>query len=87
MVENIHCPYPQPEDHVRNKDLGFREDPDIFIEFDDGVFYQASFDGSEVSIVADYPDILPFSIVSTRKSSLKKEPPTCVSPITLNRAS
>mgnify|MGYP005850284111 CR=1 FL=1 len=87
MVENVHCPAPRSEDYGRPEDPGFREDPDMFIEFDDGVFYQASLDRSEVAIMADYPGLLPFSIVSIRKSSLKKEPPTCVSPITLNRAS
>ena len=87
VVENVHCPSPQPEDHARNEDPSFREDPDTFIEFDDGVFYEATIDGSEVDIMADYPDLFPFSKVSTRKSSSKKEPPTCVSPITLNRAS
>ena len=53
MIEDVHCPAPQPEDHNRDEDPGFREDPDIYIEFDDGVFYQASLDGSEVAITAD----------------------------------
>ena len=60
---------PQPEDYARNEDPDFCEDPDIFIEFDDGVFYQASLDGSAVAIIADYPRHLPFSIVSIRKAS------------------
>ena len=82
----MHCPSPHPEDHARNEDPGFREDLDIFIEFVDGVFYQASLDGSEVAITADYPDLLPFVKVSARKSSSKRGAPTHVSPITLNRA-
>ena len=87
MVENAHCPSPQPEDYARDEDPDLCKDPNIFIEFNDGVFYQVSLDGSEVAIIADYPGILPFSNVSTRKSSIKKEPSTCVSPIALNRAS
>ena len=64
MTEDVHCPAPQPEDHNREEDPGFCEDPDIYIEFDDGVFYQASLDGSEVAITADYPRPYPFSIIS-----------------------
>ena len=67
-----------------NEDPGFREDPNIFIEFDDGVFYQASLDISEVAIMTDYPDLLPFTKVSAQKSSSKRGAPTRVSPITLN---
>jgi hypothetical protein len=74
VVENIHCPSPQPEDYARNEDPGFCEDPDIYIEFDDGVFYQASLDGSEVAITADYPRLYPFSIVSIQKASSKRSP-------------
>lgn len=80
MVKNVHCPSPQPEDYARNEDPGFCEDPDIFIEFDDGVFYQASLDGSEVAIMANYPGLLPFAIVSIRKASSKKEPPLASHP-------
>ena len=39
MIEDVHCPAPQPEDHNCVEDPGFCEDPDIYIEFDDGVFY------------------------------------------------
>ena len=67
MIENINCPAPQPEDHDRNEDPGFHEDPGIFVEFEDGVCYQASLDGSEVAIVDDYPDRYPFVKVSIRK--------------------
>ena len=69
MVQNVHCPAPQPEDYARNEDPGFYEDPDIFIEFEDGVFYQVSLDDSEVAIMADYPGLLPFAIVSVWKTS------------------
>src|SRR4051812_29190335 len=74
MVKNIHCPSPQPEDYARNEDSGFREDQDIYIEFDDGVFYQASLDGLEVAITADYPRLCPFSVVSIRETSSKRSP-------------
>src|SRR5215216_175998 len=66
MTEGIHCPPPPPEDHNRDKDPGFCEDPEIYIEFDDGVFYQSSLDGSEVAITADYPRLYPLYIVSIR---------------------
>ena len=74
MVEDIHCPSPQPEDHASNEDPGFHEDPDIYIEFDDGVFYQASLDGSEVAITSDYPRLYPVSILSIQKASQKRSP-------------
>ena len=48
------------------------KDSDIYIEFGDGVFYQASLDGSEVAITADYPRPYPFSIVSIRRALKKK---------------
>ena len=67
-IENVHCPSPQPEDHARNEDPGFREDPNIFVEFDDGVDYQASLDGSEVAIVANYPGLFLFIKISVQKS-------------------
>ena len=72
MIEDVHCPAPQPEDHNRDKDPGFCEDPDIYIEFDDGVFYQASLDGSEVAIIADYPRLYPFCIVSIQRLPKKR---------------
>ena len=37
------------------------------MEFEDGVYYQASLDGSEVAIAADYPDLYPFVKVSIRE--------------------
>ena len=68
MTEDVHCPAPQLEDHNRDGDPGFCEDLDIYIEFDDGVFYQAILDGSEVAITADYPRLYPFFIVSIRRT-------------------
>ena len=65
MTEDIYYPAPQPENYIREEDPYFREDPEIYIEFDDGVFYQASLDGSEVAIIADYPrPYPPYSIIS-----------------------
>ena len=74
MTEDVHCPAPQPEDHNHDKDPGFCEDLNIYIEFDDGVFYQASLDGSEVAIMADYPHLYPFSIVSIQRAFSKRGP-------------
>ena len=50
---------PQPSPYPR-----FEVDPDIFVELVEGVFYQASCDGTEVAIIADYPGLLPVSHVS-----------------------
>ena len=74
MIEDVHCPTPQPEDHNRDEDPGFCEDLDIYIESDDGLFYQASLDGSEVAITTDYPRTYPFSIVSIQRAFKKKSP-------------
>ena len=40
------------------------QDPDIFVELEDGIFYQMSYDGTDVPIIADYPGLLPASHVS-----------------------
>ena len=72
MTEDVHCPASQPEDHNRDGGPGFCEDPDIYIEFDDGVFYQASPNGLEVAITADYPRLYPFFIVSVRRALERK---------------
>ena len=61
-------------------DPGFEEDPDIFIELKEGVFYQTSYDGTEVAIIADYPGLLPSSHVSTQETSPPKEFSHCASP-------
>ena len=74
MIEDVHCPAPQPEVHNRDEDPGFHEDPDIYIEFDDGVFYQVILDGPEVAITTDYHRPYPFSIVSIRRTLLKRSP-------------
>ena len=66
-VEGISNPSPQPEDTERALDLGLEEDPDAAVELVNGIFYQASLDGSEVAIAADYPDLYPFMKVSIRK--------------------
>ena len=49
------CPAPQPEDHIRDLDPGFEEDPDIFIEPKEGVFYQAQKGPSQPIIPAFSP--------------------------------
>ena len=60
----LKSPTPQPEDHNRELDPGFEEDLDIFVILAQGVFYQASYDGTEVAITADYPGLLPASHVN-----------------------
>ena len=60
----IYSPTPQPKDHIQDLDPGFEEDLDIFVELKEGIFYQVSYDGTEVAIVADYPGLLPSSHVS-----------------------
>ena len=63
-MKEFNSPSPQPEDPGRALDPGLEEDPDIFVEFVDGTFYQASSGGSLVAIIADYPGLLPVSHVS-----------------------
>ena len=54
---------------------GLEEDPDIFVELVDRMFYQASCDGALVAIIADYPGLLPASYVSkTRVLTSEKDP-------------
>ena len=61
--------------HNRDLDPGFEEDPDIFLVLEDVVFYQASYDGTEVAIIADYPGLLPASHVSkTGVPTSEKDP-------------
>ena len=50
------------------------------------MFYQASYDGTIVPIVADYPGLLPASHVSNQEISLPKELPRYASPTALSRA-
>ena len=42
------------------------------MELEDGVFYQASYDGTEVAITAEYPGLLPASHVSKHETYLPK---------------
>ena len=56
------------------------------MELEKGVFYQTSYDGTEVAIMADYPSLLPASYVSTQETSPPKELPHYTSPIALSRA-
>ena len=56
------------------------------MELEDGVFYQASYDGTEVAITADYLGLLPASHISNQESSPPKELPHPASPTALSRA-
>ena len=56
------------------------------MELEDGVFYQASYDDTEVAIMVDYPGLLPASYVSSQETSPPKEPPRSASPTALTRA-
>ena len=77
----VHSPFPQPEDHDRALDPGLEEDPDVFVELVDRMFYQASRDGALVAIIADYPGLLPASHVrNTGVPTSKKDPLLCTSP-------
>ena len=67
ISEGLYSPAPQPEGHNRDLDPGFEEDPDIFMVLENGVFYQASYDGTEVPIIADYLGLLPASHVSNQE--------------------
>ena len=70
-MREVHSPSPQPEDPDRALDPGLKEDPDIFVERYIRTFYQLSYDGALVAIIADYPGLLPVSHVSKtdRKST------------------
>ena len=48
VVEGIHDPAPQPENRNWDLDPGYEEDPGIFVELEDGIFYQTSYDGMDV---------------------------------------
>ena len=63
-MKEFNSPSPQPEDPCQALDPGLEEDPDISVELVDGTFYQASYDGTLVAIIADYPGLLPVSHVS-----------------------
>ena len=83
MIEGINSPAPQPEDRFQNVGPGYDEDPDIGIELEDGVFYQASHGGIEVAIVADYLDLIPSSDVNTQDIPPQREDSQRASPISL----
>ena len=57
------------------------------MELKEGVFYQASYDDTEVAIEADYPGLLPSSHVSAQGASPPKESSHCASPAALSRTS
>ena len=56
------------------------------MELEEGVFYQASYDGTVVPIVANYPGLLPASHVSNQETPSLKELPHYASPTALFRA-
>ena len=53
---------------------------------EDGVFYQASYDGTEVAIITDYPGLLPASHVSNPEIFHPKEFSHTASPTALSCA-
>ena len=63
-VREINSPPPKHEDPERSLDPDSQEDPVIFVELIDGVFYQLSNDNALVAIMADYPGLLPASQVT-----------------------
>ena len=86
VVEGLHSPAPQPEIHNRELDPGFEEDSDIFVVLAEGVFYQTSYDGTEVAITADYPGLLTASHVNNQETPSLKECSYSASPTVLSRA-
>ena len=74
-MRDVHCPSPQPEDPDRVLAPGLKEDPVVFVELVDRTFYQLSYDGALVAIIADYPGLLPVAHVSkTGIPTSKKDP-------------
>ncbi|KAE8803201.1 hypothetical protein D1007_20973 [Hordeum vulgare] len=65
----VNHPAPQPENYSRNDDLKLFEDPELAIDFEDGVFYQDSVDEVKVDFEADNPMTLPSSTINKRKTS------------------
>ena len=53
----------------------------------EGVFYQTSYDGTEVAIIANYPGLLPASQVSNQETPSLKGRSYYASPIALSRVS
>ncbi len=66
-IKEVSSPSPQPEDPDRALDSGLDEDPVIFVELIDRQFYQLSCDDAMVAITADYPRLLPTSLVRKTK--------------------
>ena len=56
------------------------------MELEDGVFYQESYDGTEVAITAHYPGLFLASHITNQEIYLLKEPPHSVSPTALSCA-
>ena len=71
-VETVNCPAPQPESYSHDDDPGFHDDPELSIEYEDGVFYQESLDGSKVALLADHSGPLPSSTTDKKKASSRK---------------
>ena len=63
-MKDVLIPPPQPEDPNRALDPGLEEDLDMFLELVDRTFYQLSYDGVMVAIIANYLGLLPVSQVS-----------------------
>ena len=82
-IETVSCPAPQPESHSHDDDPGFHDDPEMLIDFEEGVFYQESLDGSKVALLADHPGTLPSSAVSDQWTSSQKRRSAPVAPSTL----
>ena len=57
-MKEINSPTPQPKDPEQSLD------PDLFMDFIDGVFHQLSKDNTLVAITANYPGLLPASKVT-----------------------
>ena len=73
VIEGFYSPAPHPKDHNRELDPKFEEDPDICVVLAEGVFYETSYDGTEVAIIADYPGLLPASHISDPNTPYSKE--------------
>ena len=58
-MREVRSPPPQPEDPDRALDPRLEEDPDIFVELIDKMFYQLSCDDAMVAITPNYPGLLP----------------------------
>ncbi|XP_037409744.1 putative E3 ubiquitin-protein ligase SINA-like 6 [Triticum dicoccoides] len=87
ISEGLHSPAPQLEGHNWDLDTRFEEDPDMFVVLEDMFFYQAIYDGTKVSITADYPGLLPASHVLTEKNNLlAQELEKCQTQLTVARS-